>query len=157
MSTTDKIALLSATAAWVQALLLIATVLFLFHQTATANKGVSEALKSTRVLAMNSTAESLDGLNRLLIEHEDLCQMFGYTRSEAMAHCLLNRFDQLYALSREGLLKPDHAQSLEEWVRLEMSKPVLLAAWRDARSLFDRDFGAWLDTLTGTGAVAEGR
>lgn len=65
-----------------------------------------------------------------------------------MAHCLFNRFDQFHALMREGLVEPDDVRCWEAWIRLEMRKPMMQAAWTDARELFRADFGDWIDRLT---------
>lgn len=72
-------------------LVTIAGLIFIYLQ-------VKQSNRSQRVEVNNSTADSINELNQLLVTDETLLKVNNESKAEVLCHLKLNRFEQLFVL-----------------------------------------------------------
>jgi hypothetical protein len=131
---------------WISIATLVVTVIGLFaiwYQ-------VKQSNRSQRVEVHNSTADSINELNQIIVTDDELLKANKETKEEVLCHLKLNRFEQLFVLHKEGLLDHDGWNSTIEWVRHSMSGDEMKRMWPSSKRFYRADFAAWVELLMST-------
>lgn len=149
MNTADKIALVTAVSAAVQAVVVLVSLWFLYAQVKVANATAKDAVKNLRVLVHNATADALNSLNEMLVSNPELREVSQESNIELLCHLRFNRFEQVYCLHRERVLDEDAIASGRRWMHDSMKSKDMKRVWKENRQYYRQDFARWLDSIAG--------
>lgn len=139
----DKIALWQTTIGGLGTIIIIVGLGLAFWE-------LRSAAKSLRMSTHIATADAVNDINMLIAGDQEIRKVTGETPAETLAHVRLNRFEQMFLLSRDRLIGADAMKGVNAWVGDSMKKPEMRLHWPSSRRYFSDAFGEWIDSLSGT-------
>jgi hypothetical protein len=121
---------------------------FIIRQAQAANLTLNAVAKGLRQTAAHSVRTHFVELNQLLLENEELRELFDLETREVLAVMLLNDFENLFTQYAEDLVDSEFWDSKVNIIRKTVNLPWVRDVWKsEHRDGFQKTFIEFIDSL----------
>lgn len=86
ITTSEKISLISAVAAVIQALVVTVTLIFIYRQTAALRRTADDLDRGARLNSYTNLRSNIHKINKLLLKHDSLAESLGFSERPSCFH-----------------------------------------------------------------------